>query len=80
VPPVYIAPDVKIERSIIGPYVSIAAGAEITDSILRDTIINEKALVKASNLCDSVIGSNATVIGSSRRLNVGDNSEIDLSD
>ncbi|NWJ47988.1 MAG: NTP transferase domain-containing protein [Chloroflexi bacterium] len=77
VPPVYIAPDAKIERSVIGPYVSIAAGAEVIDSILRDCIINEKAVVKASTLSNSVIGSNASVAGTFHHLNVGDNSEID---
>ncbi|MEI7555179.1 sugar phosphate nucleotidyltransferase [Candidatus Chlorohelix sp.] len=76
VPPVYIAPDAKIERSVIGPYVSIAAGVQVIESILRDCIINEKAVVKSSTLSESVIGSNASVAGTFHRLNVGDNSEI----
>ncbi len=76
IPPVYIAPDAKISRSIIGPNVSIAAGVEIEDSIVRDSIISEKTQVKTSTLTDSVIGSNATVVGVFRRLNVGDNSEV----
>jgi glucose-1-phosphate thymidylyltransferase len=80
VPPVYIAPDARIERSVVGPYVSIASGAEVSESILRDCIINEKAQVKASTLSDSVVGSNATVVGTFHRLNVGDNSEIDFSE
>lgn len=80
VPPVYIGPGAKIERSVVGPYVSIAAGATISDSILRDCIINEKAQISASNLSDSVVGSNALVKGTFHRLNVGDNSELDYND
>lgn len=80
IPPVFIAPDVKLSRSIIGPNVSIAAGAQISDTIVRDSIVNEKAVIECSTLDNSVIGSNATVIGTFRRLNVGDNSEIDFSD
>jgi glucose-1-phosphate thymidylyltransferase len=80
VPPVFIGEGAKIERSVVGPYVTIAAGAIINDSILRDCIINEKAQISASTLSDSVIGNNALVKGTFHRLNVGDNSELDYND
>ncbi len=80
VPPVSIGPDVKLSRSIIGPNVSIAAGANISDSIVRDSIINESAQIQNSALTGSVVGSNAMVSGIFHRLNVGDNSEIELTD
>jgi glucose-1-phosphate thymidylyltransferase len=78
VPPVYIAPDAKIINSIVGPNVSVAPGATITDSIVQNSIVNEKANIERSTLSDSVIGSNANVVGAFRRLNVGDNSEVDF--
>jgi len=76
VPPVYIAPDAQISRSIIGPNVSISAGVVIEDSIVRESIISEKTQIKTSALTDSVIGSNVSVSGVFRRLNVGDSSEV----
>jgi glucose-1-phosphate thymidylyltransferase len=45
---------------------------------VQNSIVNEKANIERSTLSDSVIGSNANVVGAFRRLNVGDNSEVDF--
>ena len=74
--PVYIEDGVKIENSVIGPYVSVAKGVIIKNSIVRDSIINEHSLVEDAKLKSSVVGEYAIVKGSSKRLNVGDNSEV----
>jgi glucose-1-phosphate thymidylyltransferase len=79
IPPVHIAEDAQVRRSIVGPNVSISEGAIIEDSILRDCIISEHAEVKNAMLEWSLIGSNARVRGAFERLNVGDSSEIDFS-
>lgn len=76
VPPVYIAPNARIERSIIGPYATIADGACVTDSVVRDSIISDGATVAFSLLEKSIIGNNAIVKGDFTRMNVGDSSEI----
>jgi glucose-1-phosphate thymidylyltransferase len=77
--PVYIADDAVITRSIVGPYVSISAGAIVEDSILRDCIISEDAHISSATLEMSLVGKDARVRGSFERLNVGDSSEIDFS-
>ena len=77
--PVAIDPTARVSHSIIGPNVSIAAGAVVTDSIVRDAIINENAEVRDMVLEASLVGENAMVRGTFQRLNVGDSSEIDLS-
>ncbi len=77
IPPCYIAPDAKIERSVIGPYASIGPGVQISDSIVRDTIIQEKARLEASLITGSVIGRNATITNGFQRLNVGDDSQLE---
>ncbi len=79
VPPVFVAPTARIEKSILGPDVSVADGAVIRRAIVRDAIINEGALVEDMLLERSVVGENAVVRGSFQRLNVGDSSEVDLS-
>jgi glucose-1-phosphate thymidylyltransferase len=76
VQPVAIDPTAVIERSIIGPFVSIAARAVVREAIVRDSIVNEDAVVEQILLDGSVIGENALVRGTFRHLNVGDSSEV----
>ncbi len=75
-PPVYIDDTAEVSSSIIGPYVSIAAGAIVKDSIIRDSIINRDAEIRSSSLKNSLVGDNAIVIGDFREVNIGDSSEI----
>lgn len=76
IPPVYIDDNACVVNSIVGPYVSIAAGAVVRESIVRDSIINRDALIQATTLQNSLVGDNAVVLGDFRELNVGDASEI----
>jgi len=76
IPPVNIHPSAHIEKSIIGPYVSISEKCRIHGSIIADSIINEGSAVDSARLKQSVIGASALVKGVSKRLNVGDSSEI----
>lgn len=74
--PVYIEDGAKIKNSIIGPNVSIAKGVEITNCIIRNSIIGVSAYLENLNLEDSLIGSDTILIESPKKLNVGDNTEI----
>lgn len=78
VPPVAIDKTALIERSVVGPYVSVAGGAVIRDSVVRDSILNVNATVERSLLDRSLIGEGAVVKGRFQRLNVGDSSEIEI--
>jgi len=75
-PPVYVAPDAVIERSIIGPNTSVAEGSVIINSIVSDSIISAGARVENARLTSSLVGNNAVVRGVFKVLNVGDSSEI----
>lgn len=75
-PPVFIAPSAAIIGSIVGPYVSVAEGARVEWSIVKDAIIGEEAVVQHGLLEGSLIGNRALVRGAPQRLNVGDSSEI----
>ena len=76
--PVFIADDVEIENSVIGPYATIDKGSKITDCIIKNSIIGSKAIVNMSLLENSIIGNNSVIRGTFRRLNSGDSSEIDF--
>ena len=76
IPPVYIDSDADLENCIVGPYVSIAAGAQVSNALVRDSIINEGAYVADLLLEKSLVGHRAVVQGRFSRLNIGDSSEI----
>lgn len=77
-PPVAIAPTATIEGSVIGPHVSIADGARVVRSVIRNSIINRNATVEQVVLDGSLIGEGAYLGGRPTRVNLGDDSEIDL--
>ncbi|MCU0424573.1 MAG: sugar phosphate nucleotidyltransferase [Candidatus Kapabacteria bacterium] len=79
IPPVYIAPSAVVERSVVGPFATVAEGAIVLNSIVRDSIISDYATVDQSMLDRSIVGNNAQVRGNFRRINVGDSSEVDFS-
>lgn len=80
IPPVYISPLAKIKSSIIGPFVSVGDNVEIENSIISSSIINEGASIKNLSLSQSIIGPDALLEGKSYSFNVGENSEIKITE
>lgn len=76
VPPVNIHPSARIERAIIGPHVTVAAGCKIQDAVIRDSIIDEGAEVRIALLEQSLIGRDALVSEHFDSYNVGDSSSV----
>ncbi len=74
IPPVYIDPSAVVERSIIGPYVTITREARVTNAILRNSIIDPQAVVSDCVLTDSIIGANASLVGQANIFILGDDS------
>ncbi|MEZ5006816.1 MAG: sugar phosphate nucleotidyltransferase [Chitinophagales bacterium] len=79
VPPVYIGQGAKISSSIIGPNITIGDHAVIENSIVKESIIGSFTKLKGIVMSNSIIGSDSLVVGSARKLNIGDNTELDLS-
>lgn len=77
--PVSIADGCEISNSIIGPNVTLGSNTSVHYSILRHSIIGNDATIDDVVLLDSVIGSDTVIKGMSQSLNIGDNTEIDLS-
>lgn len=76
-PPVFISPKATVKSSVIGPYATIADGAMVEESIVRNSIVSENAKVENALLEDSIIGSNAVIKGGFKRINIGDSSELE---
>jgi len=78
IPPVSIGAGCVLKNSIIGPHVAVGANTNITYSIVRDSIIGSYTTLYEVVVDNSLIGSDASVKGLSRSLNIGDNTEIDF--
>lgn len=74
--PVYIGEGAVIEHSVIGPNVSVEAGARLENCVIRDSIVFSDAHIKNAVLAESLVGRHAQVDLAGRRLNVGDHSEV----
>ncbi len=74
--PVHIGKGAVIKNSIIGPNVSVASGSVIENSVISDSIINTDNTVSNLILDHSLLGDSVSLIGSPRRMNIGDHSHI----
>lgn len=72
--PVNVHPEARVSCSVIGPHVSVGAGAVIQSSILKDTIVGPGAHVTNCLLEGSLLGQNVVVNGQAGKLNLGDQS------
>ena len=72
IPPCFIGENVRVERSVIGPHVSIGEGTNVSDSILSNSIIQRSSKIEQSIFRDSMIGSHVSIKGLARDLSLGD--------
>ena len=76
VAPVHIPESAKIENSIIGPFVSIADGTVIKNSIISNSIIGSNVRIENLVIDESIVGDNVDLKGDKRVLNLGDSTQI----
>lgn len=74
--PVYLGPGAKVKNSVVGPYVSVEAGAVVENAVVRDTIVFAQARVENIVLADSLVGQHAEVHAAPRIVNIGDHSVL----
>ncbi|MDD3643167.1 MAG: sugar phosphate nucleotidyltransferase [Candidatus Krumholzibacteria bacterium] len=79
IPPCSVDQASVIENSVVGPYVSVARGCEIRDSVVRNSILGEGSSLSNVVLDGSVIGAGAEVTRSRTSLNISDDSQVELS-
>ena len=76
--PVSIGEGCDIKNSIIGPNVAIGENTAINYSIIKNSIIGSFSNLFDIVLESSIIGSDTSITGESRSLNIGDNTDINL--
>lgn len=75
IPPVYIGEGANIVSSVVGPYVSVGAGTSIVDSRIKDSLIQENALLKGVHLTNSMIGNHVIMEAKPGDVSLGDFTE-----
>lgn len=76
IPPCFIADNVLIENSVVGPHVSLGKDSQVTNSIVSNSIVQRCSVIKNAVVEDSMIGSYAEYLGLARDLSIGDFSII----
>jgi glucose-1-phosphate thymidylyltransferase len=76
--PVSIGKGCTVKNSIIGPNVTIGENTQVDSSIIKSSIIGSYSNLLDIVLDYSLIGSDTTIRGETRTLNIGDNTDIDL--
>ena len=71
IPPVFIDKDVKIEGSVIGPYVHIGSNSKIENSILKNCIIFEDVNISNAFMDNSIISEKVHYRGKTHSMDIG---------
>lgn len=76
IPPCYIGKSVVLNKSVVGPHVSIGDNTTIENSVIQNSIIQKSSQIKNKVIVDSMIGSHTSIQKEAEVLSVGDYNEI----
>jgi len=74
--PCYIGPNVRIERSVVGPHVSLGEGTVLSDVHIKNCIVGQHSKLSKVQLDSAMIGSNTQYAGRFKDLSLGDFSSV----
>ena len=74
--PCFVGDGVVIENSVVGPHVSIGENSRISDSRIKNTIIQKETRISKALLENSMLGNFVNFEGSTLDLSVGDFNSI----
>jgi len=75
--PCYIGENVKLENSIVGPYVSIGEGSSISSSVITNSILQDEIIIENSVIDNSMLGTSSSVKNKKLDLSISDYSTIE---
>lgn len=70
--PVYIGENALIENSVVGPNVSVGQGSRLTDSVIKNSLIQDNTSISSVVLENSMVGNHVTFEGRSEDISLGD--------
>jgi len=77
IPPCYIAEDVILINATVGPNVSIGKGCHVTDSTIKNSLIQTHSKIRNANLDNAMIGNHAIFDGKFSSISIGDYSVLE---
>lgn len=72
IPPCFIGKNVKLKRSIVGPYVSIGDDSTIENSVIGNSMVQTHSHIKNAVIDNAMIGSYVHYTGEVKDLSIGD--------
>lgn len=72
VPPCYIGEGVVLNRSVVGPYVSVGDNTVIESSVIKHSIIQASSYLCGQYLAGSMVGNSVRLFANSQALSLGD--------
>ncbi len=78
IPPVSIAPGAHLECSVVGPHVTLGEGCALKNTVIRNSIIEAGTQISDIVIEGSLIGRNVILQGRPEKLNIGDNSWMEM--
>ncbi|MFN9115186.1 MAG: sugar phosphate nucleotidyltransferase, partial [Bacteroidota bacterium] len=77
IPPCFIGEDVILMNATVGPNVSLGKGCHVSDSTVKNSLIQNNSHIKNANLDNAMIGSHASFNGSFTSISIGDYSVLE---
>jgi len=74
--PCFIGANVQLKNCTIGPFVSVGCDTSITNSTIKNSIIQNNTTIVDADLEDSMIGNHVEYKGGKKRISIGDYSKI----
>ncbi len=77
IPPCFIADDVILINATVGPNVSLGRGTHVTDSTIKNSLVQTHAHIRNAKLDNAMIGNHATFDGNFTSISIGDYSNLE---
>lgn len=77
IPPCYIAEDVVLINSIVGPNVSLGKATHVTNTKIQNSLVQTHAHIRNAKLDNAMIGNHATFDGDFKSISIGDYSVLE---
>ena len=77
IPPCFIGEDVVLINSIVGPNVSLGKATHLTNTKIKNSLVQTHAHLKNANLDNAMIGNHASFNGEFTSISIGDYSVLE---
>ena len=77
IPPCFIADDVILINSTVGPNVSLGKATHVSNATIKNSLVQTHAHIRNANLDNAMIGNHATFDGEFKSISIGDYSVLE---